>query len=314
MSRASETEHAIQREAGSGAEHAPDLDAEHDPAAARRTSLAGLRRQAAATEQAQAEQHTIAEQYSAAGVRAALSLGASRIDQRTASIDTLIGSKPGDGGPALNLDIMRRHFADTFADLKRLRIELWTQSQAARTSWQREVLRMGGALERFSDAWHRAQSYASQHGEVLRENPFWIKQELDDIYGKVKLDPAIGVDHSVDERSHVEILKTSLQESLEAALECARSLRTELATGKDSLLVPDLRKLIWHLREVAAATGRGIDANVAHALRGTADKVLQIVSALESQIETRPELASEVRKGEPIPETLRHIRLAFHGR
>jgi hypothetical protein len=185
-------------------------------------------------------------------------LGAARIDDYTAQIHSMIGSMANhDGGPDLAVKIMSTLFDRAGADVKRLEKDLVLLSPSGLNVLQRPVLRLGGAVERFADAWGRAQSYASQHGDKLDKNPEWIKQDYRGMVQKVGLNPASAPDLSVDTRSDFELLKAAIQENAQAVIACAGSVRMGMATGTEAVLAGDVKRLCHHVQEVDAAIRYG---------------------------------------------------------
>ncbi len=316
MSRATESEHTLQRKAGSGAEHAPDLDAEHDPETARRASLAGMRQIAAELFDAPRasaapaggaklegkpsgasaeQQHEKAEDANYDGVKAALVLGAVRIHGHVVEIDRLIKPSSGEGGADLNIKIMQQLFSGASSDLERLAREVRSLDPIHRRHVHREVLRLAGAVERFQAAWGRAESYAADHGQKFdhRFNPYFLTQHVkgsDGLYEGAGLDKAVQADLSRDERKDGDILSASMNASLAAANASASAVQIELASGKGQLAGEDLNQLILHLKEVERSLALDYNGKLRSSFAGKLRGVVQAATAVQRAIANRPEL------------------------
>lgn len=340
MSRATESEHTLQRAAGSGAEHAPDLDAEHEPEAARRSSLAGLRRMAAelyaapkpgaapsggamqpggkasgTSAEQQAKQHEKAERSSCSAVEAALRLATARIKGHLHSINTMIDSKDSEAGAEPKLAAMLAMFAHVDSELRRLNGELSTQNEIEARSLGREVIRLGAAVRQFSTFWRgRVRNYARRHGnttEFEQKNPYFLTQTIDEIYERAEVDPN-QIDSDWQPPPIEEIQDQAMQRAVNAVLECGSSVRMGVTAGKDKFPRQDLDRMLWHLREIHSMLANDTSGKLRHQFASQLGTALQTASAIQREISSHPDIALKIQTD--LSSLIAQIRAAARGR
>jgi hypothetical protein len=303
MSRATETDHAVPHHAAAP-ESAPDLDAEHDPEPSRRASLAGLRREAAvqpagkpsgATAKQQEAQHDKAEDKHRDGVEATLYLSAARIHEHAQIAMTLIKSRPPTGQEWPQVDAMIERYGEVMREVKRVEDGLSLLLPHHRRELAGAVLHFAGAVSSFALWWDKVQGYAIELGgfeRVEHMTAHQLQQRVDrDIYKLCDIDPSTFVDRRPDGHKPGDLRKQAMKPVVEAALQCARSIRTGAVTGKAEVLMEDLKQLIWQLREIEVMLEETpVRQRSAAAPPGKLDETLQAAVEIRGLISSRPEL------------------------
>jgi hypothetical protein len=287
MSRATETEHVIQRHATPGPEPAPDPSQEHDPGASRRVSLAGLRREAAAQREGQGPgatpeeheaRHEEAERASYHGVGAALKLGAARIHEHAFTLRTAIQSELPEAQRWPKIDGALDFYGEVRREVGFVQGGLAMLTPGDRRMLQREVLHFAGAVGDFAIWWSKVEDQAFSYGRADRatQTAHLLYQQVDqDIFAMCSIPSRTVVDRRWDGRKSRDLQQEEVGTILEAALQCAHAVRSGVSSGSAEILIEDLKRMIWHLvqiekmhdqsprqRAVAAAIAKGLSAAV----------------------------------------------------
>lgn len=293
MSRATETEHAVQHSnpaAAPGADRAPpDLDEEHDPEPSRRASLAGLRREAAAGGAVQLQgkppdakattpedQHHEAKEQSREALRAALNLGALRIQECALQVEPITKLKWDEAGVERPLGNLEGLFEEVRGELDRLKDEIRAQTPGYRRMLHGEIVHFAGAVGRFNFMWDRGWLYALGHGQGQRFaelQPPVLQRIADEIYDLAGIPLGNDPIYQWSKQKSSDLQEGVMEKTVEAALACARAVRAAPAGAESQ--IGDVDRLISHLKEIEALLRRDASAG---ALGRTFDKQLKNVT------------------------------------
>lgn len=308
------------RQGAPDAEQASEAEAEHDPRASRRASLAGLRREAAApllganraggasrTAGAAAAkheaQHDHASEESREAVEAALRLSAARIDGYSAEIGAIAANPPAPSAAGWEPILTRflEMFASVGRELDRMNGEVSTLTGGDGRALQAMVCRFGGAVHRFSGVWRKAQRFAQDRGDTGRleakngETHLW--QRMVSLFGYVGLPKDQEVNYAWEPNVTVVALQgEALRENVDAALACAQAVQLGMAAGEAVATQEDLRRMIWRLREVASIVDQDPTGKLGRQHAAQLGAVMQAARAAQREIAGNDALADVARQ------------------
>lgn len=306
----SESLHMFFRQAAPDAAQAAgaEADSEHDPRVARRTSLAGLRREAAAPllganragrgaggavsaaakHEAQSDH---ASEASREAVEAALRLSAARIDSYSAEI-AAVAANPPDLGPAGVEPILTRFlemFASVGRELDRMNGEVSVLEGGDQRALHGAVLRFGGAVHSFRGVWPKAKKFAQGRGDTGRleakDGDAHLWRRMESLFGYVGLPKDQKVDYSQNQQVTVAaVQEDALRENVDAAQACAQAVQLGVAAGEGAATQGDLRRMSWHLREVASIVEQDPTGKLGRKHAARLGEVMQAARAARSAI------------------------------
>jgi hypothetical protein len=306
------TERQLHHEPDHAPPVAPSLD--DDRGAARRASLAGLRREAAqlAPNPADATRlHDKADGLDFQALQVSVSLAGTQLRRATIEIEEQIRIPPSAGaGVSPQLDVIRATIDEMSTMMRALNMQFGSHEQyvgggsdglnsAYRTLYP-ELASLDLARGSFVDAVSHAAAHARSHGVALERDVQTIAFHFEWLEKKLDIKAATLKNRKTDARPEEVVFTDAVASNVAAVIAEVHAVTAGLA-GNAPTLATDLANLRRHTGAVAALVAQTHDAKAIAKLRPRLREMVHALDSFEPKLAARPDLVGQLHSSEFLP-------------